>query len=58
LKESIIQECSQKYNKTPNQILLRWAVQQGIAVIPSTLKVGSLKENSEIFNWELSPAEM
>jgi len=51
LKESIIQECSEKYNKTPNQILLRWAVQQGIAVIPSTLKVESLKENSEIFNW-------
>ncbi len=50
----IIKKCSVKYNKTPGQILLRWAAQQGIAVIPKTLKFERLSENADVFNWELS----
>jgi len=39
LENEVIKKLSVKYNKTPAQILLRWAAQQGIAVIPKTSKV-------------------
>jgi diketogulonate reductase-like aldo/keto reductase len=28
-----------KHNKSPHQIILRWAVQQGLAIIPKSVKV-------------------
>lgn len=47
-----------KYNKSPGQILLRWAVQQGLAIIPKTSKEERLKENGDVFDWSLSVEEM
>jgi diketogulonate reductase-like aldo/keto reductase len=46
------------YGKTPAQICLRWLVQQGIVVIPRTSKIERLTENFEIFDFELTAAEM
>lgn len=54
----IIKKCSVKYDKTPGQVLLRWAVQQGLAVIPKTSKAERLKENADVFGWTLNPEEM
>lgn len=39
-------------------MLLRWAIQQQIAIIPKTLKKERLGENSEMFGWTLSESEM
>ena len=53
-ESSIIKRLSQKYEKSPARILLRWAVQHGIAVIPKTVKVERLKENGDVFDWNLT----
>eukprot|EP00940_MAST-03C_sp_MAST-3C-sp2_P002028 g2028.t1 len=47
-----------KYNKTGAQVSLRWQVQQGIPVIPKTDTVSHLKENIDLFGWELSSDDM
>ena len=47
-----------KYNKSPGQILLKWAVQQGLAIIPKTSKEERLKENADVFEWFLGAEEM
>lgn len=36
---------AKKYNKTPGQVALRWAVQRGTCVMPKTEKVERLQEN-------------
>jgi 2,5-diketo-D-gluconate reductase B len=46
------------HKKTAAQVSLRYLVQQGIVVIPRTSRVERLSENSEIFDFELSAAEM
>jgi 2,5-diketo-D-gluconate reductase B len=46
------------HKKSVAQICLRYLVQQGIIAIPRTSKVERLAENSEIFDFELTPAEM
>jgi len=45
LQLDIIQNIGQKHGKTPAQVLLRWATQRGIAVIPKTNSNARLKEN-------------
>lgn len=47
LEEKIVKEIAQKYNKTPGQIVLNWAIYQNICVIPASGKIHRVKENIE-----------
>lgn len=58
LNQKIITQCAQQYNKTPAQIVLRWGVQRGCSVITKTTKVERLKENLDVFDFELTDKEM
>ena len=44
--------------RTPAQVLLRWGVQRGTAVIPKTARVERLAENIAVGDFALSPAQM
>ncbi len=43
-----------KYNKTAAQISLKWLLQKGIIAIPKASSVEHLKENIDVFDFELS----
>jgi len=58
LEEPLVQEVAKKMNKTPAQVLLRWVIQQGIATHARTMKPDHMKENLDVFTWELSPDDM
>ena len=47
-----------RYYKTPAQLLLRWAMQEGFTVIPKSVKKERLLENARIFDFNLSPEDM
>ena len=47
-----------KYNKTNVQIILRWHIQKGNVVFPKNSNPKHIKENSEIFDFELTKEEM
>lgn len=49
---------SQKYGKTPAQILLRFLTQKGIAVIPRSTQPEHIKENFEVFDFTLTDDEI
>jgi diketogulonate reductase-like aldo/keto reductase len=54
LGAKIITGLSQKYGKTPAQIVLRWHVQLGNVVIPKSVTPSRIHENFEIFDFELA----
>ncbi|KAE9546718.1 hypothetical protein FO519_010070, partial [Halicephalobus sp. NKZ332] len=54
----LVKELAGKYNKTAGQILLRQLIQRGICVIPKSSNEARIKENIEIFDFELSQEEM
>jgi D-xylose reductase len=58
LLQDIVIQCAEKYTKTPAQIVLRWGVQRGCSVITKTTKVERLKENLDVFNFNLTEQEM
>ncbi len=56
--DELLERVGKAHGKTAAQVSLRWLTQQGIVVIPRTSKVERLAENFEIFDFELSDAEM
>ena len=58
LKKDTLQQIVAKYNKSPAQIGLRWAVQKGISVIPKSTKKDRIESNCQIFDFALNDIEM
>ena len=55
LERAEVKAIAEKYNKTPAQVLLRWATQQGFAVIPKSSNVEHMKLNLDcICDWAAS----
>ena len=57
-KDRVIIELSEKYNKTPSQVTLRWIIQQNAVVIPKSAKKRRLKENIDIYDFEIDNQDM
>lgn len=45
---------AEKYGKTPAQIILRWALQLGVSTIPKSSNIKRLKENFDVFDFQIS----
>ncbi|MDL9937665.1 aldo/keto reductase [Gordonia sp. ABSL1-1] len=58
LGEPEILRLARKYGKSPTQISLRWAVQQGIGVIPKSSHAGRQRENVDLFDFEFDLDDM
>ncbi|KAI0686654.1 Aldo keto reductase [Cytidiella melzeri] len=53
-----IQEIAKETSKTEAQVLLRWALQQGLAVIPKSSNAERLTQNFQVSSFELSAEQM
>ena len=53
-----ITSLAEKYNKTPAQILLRWATQRGVAVIPKSNNPKRLEQNLDVTSFDLTKEEI
>ena len=58
LDHSIVQCIALEKRRSAAQVLLRWGVQRGTAVIPKTTSVARMQENLQLFDFELSADEM
>ncbi|KAG6893995.1 hypothetical protein C0993_012545 [Termitomyces sp. T159_Od127] len=58
LTHDIITQVASRHKKTAAQILLRWATQRGIAVVPKSNDNARLKENLQCDSFELDQAEI
>jgi len=58
LVQSAVTQIADRLNKTPAQVVLRWGVQRGNAIIPKTSKPERLIENAALFDFELSANDM
>lgn len=58
IEEPLFTKLGQKYGKTNAQIILRWHIQEGNIIFPRTMNPVHMKENFEIFDFELTEDEM
>ncbi|THU97113.1 Aldo/keto reductase [Dendrothele bispora CBS 962.96] len=55
---SVLQELSKEYNKTPAQVLVRWSLQRGFIPLPKSSNPERVRSNADIYDFELSDAAM
>lgn len=58
LNDKTVRALAEKYGRTPSQIILRWHVQSGNIVFPKTRSAAHMRENLEIFSFELEREDM
>jgi diketogulonate reductase-like aldo/keto reductase len=54
LSDGTVREIAQRAGRTPAQVLLRWAIQLGLPVIPKSTHRERIEENAQIFDFTLS----
>ena len=58
LEQAVVKQAAQRLGKTAAQVVLRWGVQRGNAIIPKTSRPERLIENLAIFDFKLTSEEM
>ena len=58
MNDPVFVDLAEKYGKSTVQVILRWHLQMGFGFVPGSKSFAHIKENSEIFDFELTAAEM
>lgn len=58
LDHPTIKSIAEKHGKTPAQVLLRWATQRNVAVIPKSNNQGRLAQNLDVTSFNLGDSEI
>lgn len=58
MQDELIVKLAEKYSRKPSQILLRWATQRGLAVIPKTTRVPVMAENLDCTSFDMTAEDI
>jgi 2,5-diketo-D-gluconate reductase A len=58
LDDPVVARIAEAHGKTPAQVVLRWHLQLGCVVIPKSTRAERIQENIDVFDFELTAAEM
>ena len=58
LNDQTIQQIAHEVSKSPAQVIIRWNIQHGVVVIPKSITPSRITENIQVFDFELSRAQM
>ena len=58
LRDSQVAAIAQRLGRTPAQVLIRWALQRGLIVLPKSTHRERIEQNAQVFDFELTSADM
>lgn len=58
LDHDVLKDIAARYNKSVAQVILRWDLQSGVVTIPKSINEERIKQNADIFDFELSKEDM
>lgn len=54
LDEAVVKEIAEAHGKSPAQVVLKWSLQLGIAIIPKSVSEARIKENLDLYSFTLT----
>ncbi|WP_250004619.1 aldo/keto reductase [Actinoplanes sp. M2I2] len=58
LRDPQVAEIAERLGRTPAQVLIRWALQRGLIVLPKSTHRERIEQNAQVFDFELTSADM
>ncbi len=58
IEQDVVKSIARQHDRTPAQVVLRWGIQRGNAIVPKSSHVDRLRENLSLFDFKLSDDEM
>lgn len=58
LEDEMLNEIAAKHNKTVAQVILRWHLEQGIIIIPKSVRKERMEENLNVHDFKLDESDM
>ncbi|PSP66594.1 aldo/keto reductase [Halobacteriales archaeon QH_8_67_27] len=57
-EDDVVQELADRYDKQPAQIVLKWAIERGIVVLPKSSSPEHVRANFDLFDWSLTDDDL
>nr|XP_034366214.1 aldo-keto reductase family 1 member C15-like [Arvicanthis niloticus] len=58
LEDPVLMTIAKKHNRTPGQVALHYQLQRGVVVLAKSFNEKRIKENFQVFEFELTPEDM
>lgn len=58
LNEAVVHRIAGEVKRTAAQVVLKWNLQRGVAIIPKSSKLSRVQENFSLYDFELSEEQM
>jgi len=58
LGDPVLAEVAARHRRSPAQVMIRWCLQKGMAVIPRSADPTHIKENADVFDFSLAEEDM
>jgi len=58
LRDRHVAAIAERLGRTPAQVLIRWAIQRGVVVLPKSTHRDRIEQNGQVFDFELSGEDM
>ncbi|XVV09852.1 aldo/keto reductase [Actinoplanes sp. CA-131856] len=58
LRDQQVAEIAERVGRTPAQVLIRWALQRGLIVLPKSTHRERIEQNAQVFDFELNQADV
>jgi len=58
LDDKVLKNIAETYGKSTAQVVLRWDLQKGVITIPKSVHENRIRQNADIFDFELSKSEV
>lgn len=58
LEDDVVGELAEKYDRSPAQVVLKWATEKDIVVLPKSTSSDHIRSNIELFEWTMADADI
>jgi len=55
--DETVQEIAESYDRSPAQVVLKWAVENGVVVLPKSSSPEHVRQNLDLFDWDMDDAD-